>query len=293
MRSIEAIYRLHREALLAGYTSEKTPKAILLGGQPSSGKGALAERVKEQYPSRKFLSVNGDLFRRFHPNFNRLQKDPSTFSERTQSFSNFFTESLIQEAITNKYSIIVEGTMRTPDTTINTAKAFKHAGFEMEAYVISAPAEITRLNLAKRYVEEIRKQGYGRLADSASHDRAVDGIPQTLDRLYAEQPVDRISIYGLFAEKGIKTYTLTPGGWSDKSTPPSAVLLHYRELQRRDLALLKELIDGSQELLKSPTLSEADKTLIATPLEGVKNLYQEAIKGRENKTRPQPFGMEF
>jgi hypothetical protein len=51
------------------------------------------------------------------------------YSEETQIFSNVFTEELIKEALDKKYDIIIEGTMRNPETPLKTAEQLKNAGF--------------------------------------------------------------------------------------------------------------------------------------------------------------------
>lgn len=125
--------------------------AFILGGQPASGKSNLANVIKSQFSDKKFLFVNGDIYRSFHPQADELVKAPHTYSEKTQIFSNFFTEELIKEAAKNKYNIIVEGTMRNPQVPLNTAKMFKENGFYVEALAISAPAIFTEIGLYARY----------------------------------------------------------------------------------------------------------------------------------------------
>lgn len=82
------------------------------------------------------MFVNGDVYREFHPNYDTLIKNPHTYSENTQIFSNVFTEELIKEAIQNKYNIIVEGTMRNPQVPLDTVNLFRQNGFRVEAFAI-------------------------------------------------------------------------------------------------------------------------------------------------------------
>lgn len=74
-----------------------------------------------------------------HPRYDELLSDPIAFSSETQNFSNVFTEGLIAEAIRNRLSVSVEGTMRRSDVVANTAKQFKKAGYKVELICISAP----------------------------------------------------------------------------------------------------------------------------------------------------------
>ena len=198
--------------------SSQKPIAIILGGQPACGKSTLINVAKKDHPNLDFLTVNGDLYRQFHPN-KELIKDPIKYPIETQIFSSVFTERLIEEAIKRKCNIIIEGTMRNPDVPLKTAQKFKDAGFRVEAYIIAAPKEFTQLGLYNRYQEEVLSKGQGRLADIDSHNKAVNGLMKSANQLYSDKAVDKISIHTYLAKERIKDFNLVNGEWSCKSMP--------------------------------------------------------------------------
>jgi Ni2+-binding GTPase involved in maturation of urease and hydrogenase len=104
---VERIFEDTKDFLLRGLTRNEAPIAIILGGQPASGKSQLTLSAQENHPNVKFLIVNGDLFRVHHPQYEDLIKDPLSYSEKTQIFSNVFTEKLIQEAQKNRNRQII------------------------------------------------------------------------------------------------------------------------------------------------------------------------------------------
>jgi len=106
--SIGAIFEREKTDLLLGLSPQESPIAFILGGQPASGKSGLARAILRQFPDRDFLFVNGDIYREFHPKAKELIKHPDSYSAETQLFSNFFTEALIQEAITHRYNTLLE-----------------------------------------------------------------------------------------------------------------------------------------------------------------------------------------
>lgn len=112
---VEKIFDRRKDRILAGLEIESSekPLAILLGGQPAAGKSSLAEIAKTDHSEKKFLVINGDNYREYHPNHHELiANDTENYSSETQIFSNVFTEGFIQEAIKNRYDVIIEGTMR-------------------------------------------------------------------------------------------------------------------------------------------------------------------------------------
>jgi Zeta toxin. len=107
----------NKSELLKKYRADKSPIAILLGGQAASGKSNLLQQVKNEYPEKEdnILFVNGDIYRNYCPNAQKLiRSDKDNYSAKTQIYSNIFTEELIKEAAKNSYNIVIEGTMRNP-----------------------------------------------------------------------------------------------------------------------------------------------------------------------------------
>lgn len=104
---VEAIFEQKKDGLFEDINiSSQRPIAIILGGQPACGKSTLINVAKKDHPNLDFLTVNGDLYRQFHPN-KELIKDPIKYPIETQIFSSVFTEKLIEEAIKRKCNIII------------------------------------------------------------------------------------------------------------------------------------------------------------------------------------------
>jgi len=55
------------------------------------------------------------------------------------------------EAIKNKYNVIIEGTMRNPNTPLNTAQLLRNNGFELHAAIIASHPLVTELGVYERY----------------------------------------------------------------------------------------------------------------------------------------------
>ena len=72
---VEAIFQERKEKLLQGITPSTNPIAIIMGGQPACGKSFLLEIAKSDNIDKKFLSINGDLYREFHPEKAKLNSN--------------------------------------------------------------------------------------------------------------------------------------------------------------------------------------------------------------------------
>lgn len=238
--SVLALFEQLKDQLLSVKPAHSIPTAYILGGQPSSGKSSLAKIAQTEEPN--LLLVNGDEYRVHHPRYDDLLSDPIAFSRETQIFSNVFTEGLIAEAIKNRLSVSVEGTMRRSEVVANTAKQFKKAGYRVELICISAPYEFTAINLFSRFAGEVQSLGNGRLADFESHRQACIGIPKTLDDAYEDKNIDRIRLYSIFGIDLIADYKRVNGEWSIKEKP-SDIIVASRSAQLQNPRIVFPILD--------------------------------------------------
>jgi hypothetical protein len=252
---VEKIFENEKERLIKDGVPSAFPVAVLLGGQPACGKTRLADVAERKYSNTEFLKVNGDDYRKYHPEHLILLKDVAGYSEKTQIFSNVFTEKLIDEAIKNRYSIIVEGTMRNSEIPMMTAAKFRKAGFKTEAYVIAAPSFFTRIGLYNRYLNDLKAKGYGRLSNMRSHDFAVDGLIKSVNELYLNHAVDNLIIYTFLGKEQIKEYVLDNGRWNS-DTLPGDTIVQARTNQLTNKKMLTEtgnvLVQMKKTLLEIP-----------------------------------------
>ncbi|MDR2938108.1 MAG: zeta toxin family protein [Prevotellaceae bacterium] len=249
--TVQSIYQLRKTRILAVAQPQEKPIAVILGGQPACGKSGVT-RIESRDCS--FLAINGDDYRQYHPEFqNLISTNPAEFPTITQNFSNVFTENLIKDGAALRYNLIIEGTMRNPDVPAKTAALLQEQGYRVGAAVIAAHPKITELGTYRRYVEQVEKVGYGRLADISSHNQACAGLLKSVDTLYDNKSVDFINIYSYQGERLLKSYELTNGEWNVK-TPPSDFINKERTAQIENVAFVKQHIAlGTEALSLLPT----------------------------------------
>lgn len=245
---VRKLFEEKKEEYLRELFADKHPLGILLGGQGAVGKGRLNLWAEQLYHENVFLAINGDNYRIWHPNFKELRKDIWNYSKETQIFSNVFTERLIEESVNNRFSFVVEGTMRSPEVPLQTAAKLRSHGYGTAAFVIAACKEFSLLNAFVRYHKEVQTKGFGRMIDIDSHNRAVEGLPKSVDRLYMEKSVDRICLFDCFAKNMIADYIIQNGEWNCR-TLPSAIISSAREKQLRDKEAIDALLAQASEIM--------------------------------------------
>lgn len=243
------IFEENKEWFFLDISADEYPCGILLGGQGAVGKGQLNLWADTLFPDRQFFAIISDNYRNWHPQFDILCNDFWNYSKETQIFSNVFTEGLIQEAISHRFSFVVEGTMRSPEVPMQTAEKLRSNGYGTAAFAIAACKEFSLLNAFVRYFKEVQTKGFGRMIDIESHNKAVEGLPMSLDTLYIEKSVERICLFDCFAKNMIADYQLSHGEWNSQ-TLPSTIVLAARDRQLHDKETVENLLEESKTILK-------------------------------------------
>lgn len=244
---VKQIFDAIKTVFFQRHQPSNSPTVYILGGQPSSGKSSLVSKISASGVD--FLVINGDEYRKYHPNYSELADNPLSFSSDTQIFSNTFTEELIKESMKRKLNVSVEGTMRTPIVVTNTIEQFKQDNYNVELHCIIAPKEYTTINLYHRYKCEIEDTNTGRLADIDIHDKACEGLLRTLDTTYLNGVADKIRLYSIFGRNIVAEYTKDASGSWDNTTLPSDIVVKSRGEQLHDAKLAKMMLDRGTDCL--------------------------------------------
>lgn len=217
------------------------PNAYLLGGQSGAGKtflhGILAQG-QEVAP----VVINGDEYRKSHPRFALLQaKYGDAAVEYTAPWAGKMTEALIDALSKLSYNLIIEGTLRTSDVPMSTARLLRERGYDVSLALMAVKPEISLISCQIRY-EEMRIAGTTpRATDPAHHKKIVDDIVSNLSVLEGSGLFDGIYLYTrtgrrLYPAEGAPGEDATAsdvlnrklfGEWSEEEQ------VHYRHLEDR------------------------------------------------------------
>lgn len=191
---------IFRNSILPRYSPQikanSRPVCYILGGQPGSGKTTMIQSLiagSDEIP----LIINGDDLRAFHPRMrDLLEHDDKNASDLVQADCNAWVGKLVRLCLENQTSFVVEGTMRNANAAINTAKEAKRNGFLVEAHVMSIPPRLSQASITARYEYQKTTSGAGRFVKPASHQEAVQGLPNSLRDITSQVSLfDTVSIH--------------------------------------------------------------------------------------------------
>ena len=177
------------------YQSQR-PIGVLLGGQPGAGKSKLPYQVRTYYKDVRFVFINGDEYRQYHPRAQEIDEEYGQHAPKyTQPFSNALVEYLKAECLRLRCNFIIEGTMRSYSVIERTANEVRQAGFRCEAHPLAVSRHDSLLGVFQRFESDKQRTGIGRFSPIDVHEEAYQEIPLNLNKAYQERLVDRIAVY--------------------------------------------------------------------------------------------------
>jgi len=178
----------------------KMPELHAVGSQPGAGKSALinelANGLEKQFGKDAVVSITGDDLRSFHPQYDKLfEIDSSLAAYHTDTDSGRWVEQAIELTAQQGNCIIIEGTLRNPETTARTVSQYLKHGFSAHLHVLAVHEFISRTRIFSRYFDQIERNGRGRYTLPGAHDRSYKVLPESVITLTDSSLFETVTLY--------------------------------------------------------------------------------------------------
>ena len=176
--------RIENEVFHASLPEEK-PIAIIVGGQPGAGKGAVISASKREIEEkgRCIIIITTDEYKPYHPNAIEIaRKYPTEYVEIVEQDAGPWTGKILKKAIDDKHNFIFEGTLKS-DRILDRITELKQNGFETVVRALAVPRLESLIAIHERYQNQIQNIGWGRLISISHHNTAYDGVPEVIDKI--------------------------------------------------------------------------------------------------------------
>lgn len=183
------------ERLTESKTVEEVKKGYILGGQSGAGKTTLHKIFKRELDDNCII-INGDEFRPYHPRYKELKKEYGEDAvSKLSKFSGQMVENLVDELSEEGYNLIIEGTLRTSEVPLKTARKLKENGYEVDLGLIAVKPQISYLSTIDRYEKMLDKGVNTRITPKEHHDKIVNSLASNVDEIYKTEEFSNIRIY--------------------------------------------------------------------------------------------------
>lgn len=200
--SVKENLRIYKEEDIYGRYSyglipQKQPVAILLGGQPASGKTTLRKKILQEYETKGGIAiVEGDALRKHHPRFDEYNLENDKLSAAyTAKDSGRWSERLIEDHARNRHNMIIETTLKNRTEVSGMVERLKAAGYDVQVKVFVVSYDKSLLGCYARYERQKLEDGAGRFVPDHILKDAYVGMPETLQALKEQDICSCIQLY--------------------------------------------------------------------------------------------------
>lgn len=170
------------------------PVTVFLGGQPAAGKTRAQRELVRGY-SGGLLSIVGDDFRQFHPDYERLcEEDPLAMPDVTALAAGYWTGKAVGYADAHGVSCIIEGTWRNESIVLDEAARARRLKRKTHAVVLAVPPMLSRLGLLARFYDDLVSGEQARWTPPRAHENTVRALPSTVHAVAVSGLFDRLSV---------------------------------------------------------------------------------------------------
>lgn len=219
--SHQRIYDLRiRPKFLDVAQSEVAPVAVILGGQPGSGKGRLANTSMRFFEAQGgAVLIDADELRKLHPHYHNLSPSlDKSAAGLTHPDAAAWANRLFDDAIASSKNIVLDQTSRDSERLLSQCDQLKKNGYLIELQIMAVNPLVSERQILSRYENAKEMGGLGRFMSSEIHHSAYRGLP---DSVAAAEDGRAVDVVKVFDRSGQCLYvnTLHEGTWMQ---PPRA-----------------------------------------------------------------------
>lgn len=183
-----------------GCKKVENPICIYIGGQPGCGKSTASRKIRSNNNENGLVDVSLDNYRSYHPNYleieecirkhweGRTETDNDTkgndIADFTHNFAGLMSDKVLDDLADQKYNIVLEWGMRTPEIPIQRMGDMKSKGYTNIVDFILVHQDISReackirANIMNNFNHIIRR------VPNYFHDMCISTLPDSAKQIY-------------------------------------------------------------------------------------------------------------
>lgn len=169
--------------LTIGVEPQCAPVAVIVAGQPGSGKtGLIAKTLKDVKNS---IALDVDDYRYFHPKIREiLSKYPDQLVPLTAQFVKIVSKEVTDRLIEKKYNLVLHKTLKDTAIVDDTILPLFKAGYDVFVRVMVVCPLQSKISALERSRDFKNKIGWCRWVTKKNHDFACSSLPKVANELF-------------------------------------------------------------------------------------------------------------
>ena len=243
----ERIYQKFRKQGLESTSAQEHPRAILLGGQPGSGKSSLLTAIGKGLADKGgAVVIDPDILREDDPLFiEQSQTDPIHAGDRSHEQASTLAKRLTAAMVSERRNLIIDGTMGNPESIRKKIHLLRQHGYAIDVHVMAVNPELSKVQSNLRFERQVAGSGRGRFVPKTVHDAAYEGLSRSVDMMEQECLVDSMHIHDSDRQR-IYENRLIDGNWQKGPAAMSTLIAERTREQTPEE--LQKLLSNQEDL---------------------------------------------
>ena len=243
----ERIYQKFKRRALKSTSAQKHPRAILLGGQPGSGKSYLREIVrKEFFDNGGTVVIDPDILREKDSLFiEQSRTDPIHAGDRSHEQASTLAKRLTATMVSERRNLVIDGTMGNPESVRKKIHLLRQHGYAIDVHVMAVNPKLSKVRADLRFEKQVAEKERGRFVPESVHDAAYEGLSRSVDMMEQECLVDSMHIHDSDRQR-IYENRLIDGNWQKGPAAMSTLIAERTREQTPEE--LQKLLSNQEDL---------------------------------------------
>jgi hypothetical protein len=183
--------------LLVRPAPQARPVVVFLVGQHGAGKTRVAAMAAGRLGGYGgFADLDSDLYKPYHPRYDELIRgDDKRMAAYLGPDSWAWLAQAHDYVRARKINALKPETGQDHLIAARHMRAYREAGFRVEAMILAVPAAMSNQGIIARYHEQVTDRGHGRLPVQANADRAYTGILDLADLIDTGHLADETAVF--------------------------------------------------------------------------------------------------
>lgn len=201
-------------SLLEDITPQERPVAVFVMGQPGSGKTSQAQVLRRALRGRP-TRISGDDFKAMHPDYyDLLREEPRAAGDRIRADYRAW-QAMAEAAVRERRGdVTIEVAPGSPAAFVESAMAYRRAGYRVELVVLAVRAADSRQGTARRCADVNRLGGHGRFTTAFGHDGHLAVLADAVAAAEQEPVADSVMVWGRDGTVLYRNDRTPQGSWS-------------------------------------------------------------------------------
>lgn len=174
----------------------QSPTFVLLAGASGAGAGRAVAQLRREHDG-ALVPITIEDMQAFHPRYvGRQFRDSPEGQQELSRLAAGWLQAGITHARENRFSLLLEGAFRSPETTLSVARRFADTGYDVRVVAVAARDDESLLTTTSRGLRRMQSGQAAQFVTPAENAQSVREVSALIVAATDDTNIDRVSVFG-------------------------------------------------------------------------------------------------